>query len=240
MKTVFITGANTGIGFETARQLAQLGHFVYLGCRDQAKGLAAINKLRHLGLSNAEMIEIDIADIGSVTKAKKELESKIEALDILINNAGITGDQPQNISASPIENFRKVFDTNYFGTIQTTQQLIPLLKKSRQPVIVNVASELGSLTMHTSLERNPDWDIYNAYGSSKTAVNSFTVMLANEFSDTNFKINSVTPGYTATELNDYKGTKTVEEGAGPIVKCAMLDKDGPTGKFFKDGGEVPW
>ena len=240
MKTVLITGANTGIGFETARQMAQLGYFVYLGCRDPEKGLAAVNKLRGLGISNAEMLEIDIANIDSVIKAKQELESKIVALDILINNAATTGDQPQNISAGTIENLRKVFDTNYFGTIQTTQQFIPLLKKSAIPVIVNVSSEVGSLTMHTSPGRNPNWDLYNAYGSSKTAVNSFTVMLANEFRDTNFKINSVTPGYTATALNQYKGIKTVEEGARPIVKCATLDKDGPTGKFFRDGGEVPW
>lgn len=161
-------------------------------------------------------------------------------MDILINNASTTGDQPQNLSASAIENLRTVFDTNYFGTIQTTQQFIPLLKKSILPVIVNVTIEVGSLTMHTSPGRNPNWDLYNAYGSSKTAVNSFTVMLANEFRDTNFKINSVTPGYTATELNQHKGIKTVEEGARPIGKCATLDKDGPTGKFFKDGGEVPW
>ena len=240
MKTVLITGANKGIGFETAKQLAQLGYFVFLGSRDKVKGIDAINKLNGLGLSNVETIEIDVANINSIKQAKHELETKIEALDVLINNAAITGEQPQNISTFDIEILKKVFDTNYFGTIQTTQQFIPLLKKSNLPIIINVSSEVGSLTMHTSPGRSPNWDFYNAYGSSKTALNSFTVMLANEFRDTHFKVNSVTPGYTATDLNDHKGIKKVEDGAKPIVRLATLNMDGPTGKFFREEGEVPW
>jgi NAD(P)-dependent dehydrogenase (short-subunit alcohol dehydrogenase family) len=240
MRTVLITGANKGIGFETARQLAQLSYFVYLGCRQVANGVEAINKLKSMGIQNVEAIQIDISDKASVAQAKASLAAKIESLDVLINNAAITGGQPQNISTSDIEIYRKVFDTNYFGTIQTTQQFIPLLEKSALPIIINVASEVGSLTMHSSEGRNPNWDFYHAYGSSKTAVNSFTVMLANELRNTNFKINSITPGYTATDLNDHKGTKTIEEGAKPIVKLATMDSDGPTGKFFREEGEVPW
>jgi NAD(P)-dependent dehydrogenase (short-subunit alcohol dehydrogenase family) len=240
MRTVLITGANKGIGFETARQLAQLGYFVYLGSREIANGIEAVNKLNSIGLHNIETIQIDVSDKTSVINAKKELESKIELLDILINNAAITGEQPQNISTCDIEKYRKVFDTNYFGAIQTTQQFIPLLQKSALPIIINVSSEVGSLTMHTSEGRNPNWDFFNAYGSSKTALNSFTVMLANEFKNTNFKVNSVTPGYTATDLNDHKGIKTVEQGAKPIVKLAIMHSDGPTGKFFREEGEVPW
>ena len=240
MKNVLITGANKGIGFETARQLAQLGYFVYLGSRDINNGIEAVRKLKSMGLQNVDTIQIDVSDKASVMKAREELGLKIESLDILINNAAITGEQPQNISATDVEIYRKVFDTNYFGTIQTTQQFIPLLQKSILPVIINVASEVGSLTMHTSEGRNPNWDFYNAYGSSKTAVNSFTVMLANEFRSTNFKINSVTPGHTATDLNDHKGIKTVEQGAKPIVKLATMNADGPTGKFFREEGEVPW
>jgi NAD(P)-dependent dehydrogenase (short-subunit alcohol dehydrogenase family) len=239
-KTALITGANKGIGFETAKQLAQLGYFVYLGCRDKTKGTEAINKLKDLGISNVEMIEIDVTKSNSIERAKLVLETKIGVLDVLINNSAITGEQPQNITTFNIEKLRKVFDTNYFGVIETTQQFIPLLMKSNLPIIVNVSSEVGSLTMHTSSGRNPNWDFYNAYGSSKTALNSFTVMLANEFRNTNFKINSVTPGYTATSLNDYMGIKTVEEGAMPIVKLATLNNDGPTGKFFRAEGEVPW
>ena len=239
MKTVLITGANKGIGFETAKQLAQLGYFVYLGSRDKTRGLDAINKLKGLGISNVASIEIDVTDINSIKRAKQELETKTGALDVLINNAGIGGELPQNISAGDIENLRKVFETNFFGAVQTTQQFISLLKKSTGPVIVNVSSELGSLTIHNDTQ-NPNYVMYDAYSCSKTALNAFTVMLANEFKNTNFKINSVTPGYTATDLNQFKGIKTAEQGAKSIVKYATLNNDGATRKFFKDEVEIPW
>jgi len=238
MKTVLITGANKGIGFETAKQMAQLGYFVYLGSRDKARGLDAISKLKEMGISNVECIEIDITNIHSVIQAKHELESKTEGLDILINNAGIAGEMPQNISTGDMQNLRKVFETNFFGTVQTTQQFIPLLQKSNEPVIVNVSSELGSLTIHNR-RQNPNYELFDAYSCSKTALNAFTVMLANEFRNTNFKINSVTPGYTATDFNQYKGLQTVEQGAKFIVNYATLDTDGVTGGFFKEL-EIPW
>ena len=238
MKIALITGANKGIGFETARQMAQSGYFVYLGSRDRAKGLDAVNRLKALGISNAELIEIDVADIRSIKKARQELEPRIEALDVLINNAGIAGDLPQNLSTGNIENLRQVFETNFFGAVQTTQEFIPLLKKSNQPRIVNVSSELGSITVH-STTRNPNYEIYAAYSCSKTALNAFTVMLANEFRNTNFKINSVTPGYTATDLNQHRGLQTAEQAAKVIVRGATLDSEGPTGKFFKEQ-EIPW
>jgi NAD(P)-dependent dehydrogenase (short-subunit alcohol dehydrogenase family) len=240
MKTVLITGANKGIGFETAKQMAQLGYFVYLGSRDKAKGLDAINKLKDLGISNVESIEIDVTNINSIKQAKRELENKIEILDVLINNAGISGERPQNASGIELENLRKVFETNFFGAIQTTQQFIDLLKKSNEPRIVNVSSELGSLVAQS----NPDWEFYDnkltAYCSSKTALNAFTIMLAYEFKDTNFKINSVSPGYTATDLNQYRGTQSVAQGASVIVKYATLDKNGATGKFYNEEGETAW
>lgn len=238
MKTVFITGANKGIGFETAKQLAQSGYFVYLGSRDKAKGTDAVNKLKDAGLSNIETIEIDVTNINSIKQAKQDLENKIDTLDILINNAGISGEQPQNISTGEMENLRKVFETNFFGAVQTTQQFIDLLKKSNKPVIVNVSSELGSLALHNNT-RNPNYEIYDAYSCSKAALNAFTVVLANEFRNTKFKINSVTPGYTATDLNQHKGIQTVEQGAKSIVKYATLDDDGPTAGFFKEK-EIPW
>ena len=239
MKTVLITGANKGIGFETARQLAQLGYFVYLGSRDKIKGLDALEKLKALGTNNVDYVEIDVTDIDSIKKAKQELESKIDVLDVLINNAGISGGQPQNMSSLEIENLRKVFDTNFFGAVQTTQEFIPLLKKSGEPRIVNVSSGLGSLTVHSTTQ-NLNFALYDAYSCSKTALNAFTVMLANEYSDTNFKINSVTPGYTATDLNQHKGTQTAEQGAKIIVKYATVDNSGPTGKFLKEDGEIDW
>lgn len=239
MKIVLITGANKGIGFETAKQLAQLGYFVYLGSRDKTKGLEAKEKLKASGIKNADCIEIDVTNIDSIKSARKKLENKVQQLDVLINNAGISGEMPQTISTYEIDNLRKVFDTNFFGAVQTTQQFIPLLKKSNEPRIVNVSSGLGSLAIHSNTQ-NSNFKIYDAYSISKTALNAFTVMLANEFKDINFKINCVTPGYTATDLNHFKGTQTVEQAAKVIVKYATVDNDGPTGKFFKEDGAVDW
>lgn len=239
MKRVFITGANKGIGFETAKQLAELGYNVYIGSRDKSKGLEAVEKLKASGLTEVDCIEIDVTDIRSIASAKQELENKTPCLDILINNAGIAGKQPQHISAGEIENLREVFETNFFGAVQTTQQFIGLLKRSSGPRIINVSSHLSSLTVHGS-SQNPNHRIYDAYSSSKTALNAFTVLLAKEFQDTNFKINSVAPGYTATSLNQFKGTQTTAEAAQVIVKYAVLDSDGPTGKLFGKDGEIAW
>ena len=240
MKTVFITGANKGIGFETAKQMAKLGYFVYLGSRDKMKGLDAINKLKSSGISNVELIEIDVTNISSIKKAKQELEKHIDVLDVLINNAGIAGVMPQTVSEGKIENLRNVFETNFFGVVQVTQEFIELLKKADQPRIVNVTTELSSLTNHS----DPNWIFAQfkpaAYGPSKTALNAYTVMLAAELKDTNFKVNCVCPGYTATDFNNHQGTKTVEQGATAIVKYATLDKDGATGKFFNEEGEIAW
>lgn len=239
MKNVLITGANKGIGFEVARQLAQSGYFVYMGSRDKIKGQDAIKKLKDMGISNAEFIELDVTNIDSIQKAEQRLESKVDSLDVLINNAGISGAQPQRMSSIKIEDLRKVFDTNFFGAVQTTQQFIPLLKKSDEPRIVNVSSGLGSLTIHGNTQ-NSNFEAYDAYSCSKTALNAFTLMLANEFKNTNFKINSVTPGYTATDLNHFRGTQTAAQGAKAIVKYATIDNDGPTGKFLNEDGEVDW
>lgn len=240
MKTILITGANKGIGFETAKQLAQLGHRVFLGSRDKKQGQAAIEALKKLGLLTVELVEIDVSNIHSIQQARQTLEAKIDGLDVLINNAGIAGDLPQNISTGSMDNLRKVFDTNFFGAVQTTQQFIPLLKKSARPIILNVSSELGSLTMHSSPDRTPNWVNFDAYACSKAALNAFTLVLSNELKNNNIRVNSVTPGYTATDLNQHKGIKTAEQGAAPIVKWATQGKEEITGKFFKDGGEVPW
>jgi len=240
MKNVLITGANKGIGFETARQLAMLNCFVYLGCRDKEKGLEAIRKLNELGITNVEAIVIDVTDINSVGRAREELETKINALNVLINNAAIAGDESQDFVNGNLENLRRIFDTNFFGAVQTTQEFLPLLRKSGGASIINVSSEVGSIALRTGAGRNTNRDKYNAYGASKTALNAFTVMLANELFDTGIRVNSVTPGYTATDLNQFQGAKTVEQGAVPIVKLATETNPAITAKFFKDSGEVPW
>ena len=240
MKNVLVTGANKGIGFEVAKQMAELGYFIYLGCRNEQNGSEAISKLRALNISNVELLQIDVSDLNSVKEAASKLASKIDALDILINNAGISGSRPQNISVCDISVLKDVFNTNYFGAIQTTQAMLPLLEKAKQPVIVNVSSELGSLAMQTSEGRNPNWDNFHVYGSSKTALNAFTILLAHEFRNSKFRINSVTPGFTATGLNGFTGFKTAAQGAKPIVRTAIIGSDGPSGKFFKEEGEAPW
>jgi len=240
MKSALITGANKGIGFETAKQLAKLGYFVYLGSRDTSKGLEAVEKLKAMDLKNVDYVKLDVTDINSIKSAREEIGVKTQQLDVLINNAGIRGDVPQPASKVPIDRLRLVFETNFFGTVQVTQEFMDLLKKADQPRIVNVTSDLASLTNHS----DPTWKFYPfksaAYSPSKTALNAYTVMLAFELKDTNFKVNCVNPGHTATDFNNYKGEKTVEQGASVIVKYATLDKDSATGKFFSEEGETAW
>ncbi|KAA9037178.1 SDR family oxidoreductase [Ginsengibacter hankyongi] len=245
MKTVFITGANKGIGFETAKQFAQKDYYVYLGSRDIGKGIQAISELNNEGLQNVETIEIDVSNDASIEKASKTLEEKISKLDILINNAGIRGDFPQYPSTANVGMIRKVYNTNLFGTIKVIQSFLPLLKLSPAPRIVNITSGLASLTLHN----DPGWKYYPikgaAYGPSKTALNAYTIALAYELRDTPFKVNVVDPGYTATDFNQHRRTKDVSEAAAFIIKYATIGDDGPSGKYFSDDNnpltfESPW
>jgi NAD(P)-dependent dehydrogenase (short-subunit alcohol dehydrogenase family) len=234
MKNTLITGANKGIGFETARLLAQRGYFVFMGSRDERRGRDAIHRLKDQDIQNVDLLLIDVTRIDSIREARQELETRIDALDLLINNAAIAGPQPQHIATIDMKDLRDVFETNFFGAIQTTQQFLPMLDRSPNPMIINVSSELGSLTRHSSPQRNPNWDLYDAYGSSKTALNAFTVALANAYRDTKFRINSVTPGFSATDLNGFQGLQTAEQGADYIVNFVTRGADAPTGKFFKE------
>ena len=247
MKTVLITGANKGIGFETARQLLQQGYYVYLGCRAIEKGRQAVDQLRAESLNQVEPVVIDVNDSDSIKAARAVVGGKTPVLDVLINNAGIAGAPPlpQTALDTDISVFRQVFETNYFGVIEVTQAFIDLLRQSPEPRIVNVTSGLGSLT----LQDDPAWKYYQVkpagYVSSKAALNGYTLILAHNLRDTSFKVNAVDPGYTATDFNNHSGPGTVPDAAGRVVKAATFGPDGPTGKFFSDDnapetGISPW
>lgn len=245
MKKALITGANRSIGFEAARQLLKKGYYVYLGSRTLANGQEAVDKLHVEGLKNVEAIELDVSSDESVKNARTEMGTKTDILDVLINNAGISGGFPQPAQTANIDTFKEVFDTNVFGVVRVTQAFMDLLQKSDEPRIVNVTSGLGSLTLHT----DPTWKYYAVkgaiYAPSKAALNMYTITLAYELRDTPFKVNVVDPGYTATDFNHHSGPGTVEDAAARLVKCATIAADGPTGQFFSDDnnaetGISPW
>ena len=235
-----VTGGNKGIGFATAKQLLELGYFVYVGARDEKKGLEAVQQLNAAGYKSAALLVIDVADINSVKAAAELIYERNGNLDVLVNNAAIGGPQPQSAGKLDIATLREVYDTNFFGLVQVTQAMLPLLQKSPAPRIVNVSSELGSLGYHYRDKSEYFASNLMAYSTSKTAVNAFTLMLANEMQQTPFKINSVTPGYTATDLTDHTGSQTPDEAAKVLVKYATLDQDGPSGQFFGSAGRMFW
>ena len=241
MKTVLITGANQGIGLAVASILAADGdnYQVYIGSRDPAKGEAAVKQLQLAGARHLSCLQLDVTDLASVQSAAQQLAKEINTLDILINNAAIAGDQEQRIHVGSLDNLRAIFETNFFGAVQVTCAFLPLLEKAALPVIVNVSSELGSL--HTHLQTGgTNYRLYDAYSASKTALNALTVLLAQQLSDKPFKINSVTPGYTATNLNHYQGANTPEAAANVIIQYATIGPDGPTGGFFGRQGAIQW
>ena len=235
MTTTLITGANKGLGFETARQLIAAGHTVYLGSRDAERGRRAAEQL------GARLVLLDTTDDASVEAAAKAVEAD-GGLDVLINNAGIEERGAGNsvIAAADVtaDLMRKTFETNVFGTVRVTHAFLPLLQRSTAPVVVNVSSGLASLTRVTA----PDTPTYAypgvAYPASKTAVNMITVQYAKAFPT--MRINAVEPGYTKTDLNGNTGIQTVEQGAGIIVRMAQVAPDGPTGGYFDAEGTLPW
>lgn len=244
MKSAFITGANKGIGFETAKQLLQKGLYVYLGSRNLENGLKAVAQLKAEGFTNVEAIPIDVTDDQSVNNARAAIGGKTDSLDILINNAGISGVKfdehgnfiPHTWSATEatIGTFKEVYETNLYGVVRVTQAFLDLLKKSPEPRIVMVSSTVGSLTLQT----DPNWGAYTygkfaVYGSSKSALNMYTVHLAYELRDTPFKVNMVDPGYTKTNFTGYNGGE-VATAATRIAKYALIGPEGVTGKFFSE------
>jgi NAD(P)-dependent dehydrogenase (short-subunit alcohol dehydrogenase family) len=245
MKSVLITGANRSIGLETAKQLSEKGLLVYLGSRDLQKGEAIVKELNEKGFQNIQAIEIDVTQPDSISAAKDLIRKEQGKLDILINNAGILGVNPQTAAETSISDIQSVFDTNFFGVISVTQAFLELLKKSESPRISNITSGLGSLTLHN----DPSWKYYHvkgaAYGPSKSALNAYTTVLAYELKDSPFKVNAIDPGYTATDFNQHSGPGSVESAASFIIKHTLTDENAPTGQFYSndiedESGISPW
>ncbi|MFE3225924.1 SDR family NAD(P)-dependent oxidoreductase [Nocardia sp. NPDC059228] len=233
MTTTLITGANKGLGFETARQLVAAGHTVYVGSRDAERGRLAAAEI------GARSVQLDVTDDASVAAAAKIIEAD-GGLDVLVNNAGIDieGNGAVDLAEVTADMMRTVFDTNVFGVVRVVHAFLPLLRQSTAPVIVNVSSSLASMAGGTT----PGTHTYAypglSYPASKTALNRITVQYAKAFPD--IRINAVEPGYTATDLNAHAGRQTVEEGAEIIVRMAQVPQNGPTGGYFDASGTLPW
>lgn len=253
MPTALISGANKGLGFATARLLGGKGIAIWLGSRSEERGRRAEAELRSEGI-DARFLKLDVADPASIAAAAREIEARSDVLDMLINNAGVmdegspSPDRPSRPSAVPFAPLALTYATNVFGPILTIQALLPLLRRSPSPRIVNVSSRLGSFGHQTDPEWPARWVNKLGYSSSKAALNMATVMFAYELRDTPIKVNAVSPGTIATDLNgvgadklaDRPGFIPVEEGAALVAECALIPDDGPSGKFFGPGGELPW
>lgn len=236
-KIALITGANKGIGLEVARQLGKAGWIILLGARNAERGRAAQLKLKAESL-DVRFVELDVTQPRIISLAASEIQEQFGRLDVLVNNAGIADSHDGPPSTASVEAVARIMDTNFFGTVSVTQAMLPLIRKSAAGKIINVSSGLGSLARHG----NPAWDTrYEVlgYSSSKAALNMFTVQLAFELKKEGIEVNSVGPGYTATDLNEHRGHQTVEQGAAEIVRLALLER-GPTGGFLETAGSIPW
>lgn len=235
-KVALITGANKGLGLETARQLAGLGYEVLLGARKEAEGKAAAASIG----DHAHFIPLDMSNSTTFQAAAKWIEEKFGKLDVLVNNAGVGPDNGMKPSQVPIELVRQSFETNVFALVEITQILLPLLRKSQAGRIVNVSSVLGSLTLNSDFAAQlGDWRSFG-YNGSKAAVNMFTATLAYEVKDTPIKVNSAHPGWVKTDLGGEGATLEVADGAKTSVRLATLPADGPTGGFFHMNDSLPW
>ncbi len=240
-KTALITGANKGIGLETARQLGQKNITVLVGARDISKGKAAAGELAREGI-DAHFVELDVSDPASVKKAAAQVEQEFGRLDILVNNAGVMKDNTEKkVSEQSLETWRETFATNVLGLIATTNAFLPLLRKSNAGRIVNLSSILGSIEFHAT----PGSPVYDnkdapAYNVSKSAVNAYTVQLAHELRDTTLKVNAAHPGWVKTEMGGEGAMMEIVDGAKTSVTLATIGQDGPNGVFVHMGDALPW
>ena len=234
MTITLITGANKGLGFETARQLVAAGHTVYAAARDADRGRVAADKL------GARFVQLDVTDDASVAAAADFVRTDSGGLDVLVNNAGIAGAGKlgERIGELTGDELINTFDTNLFGAVRVTNAFLPLLRAGTSPVVVNVSSGLGSIALCADPSRVESGVVALDYNSSKTALVMVTTQYAKAFPAIRF--NAVDPGYTATDLNGHSGPQTIEEGAEILVRMATIGPDGPTGGFFDRHGTVAW
>lgn len=236
-QTALITGANKGIGYETAAGLGRLGWNVGIGARDRGRRDDAVARLRSDGI-DAFAVPLDVTDDESVKAAAAQLSER-GGLDVLVNNAAITGGPPVPPTATNLDVVRAVVETNVLGVVRVTNAMLPLLRRSSSARIVNMSSSVGSLT----LQSDPGVELGVgdlAYTTSKTFLNAVTVQYAKELSGSGILINAGCPGYVATELNGFSGYRTPIEASAIAIRLATLPSDGPSGGFFNDEGVIPW
>jgi NAD(P)-dependent dehydrogenase (short-subunit alcohol dehydrogenase family) len=241
-----VTGANKGIGLQIAKDLAARGFTVLVGSRNLAHGETAAKTVG----AGARAIQLDVTNQGSIKAAAERIGSELGRLDVLVNNAGIAqagkaGRSFEEVVKSnkpgtaSLEEVRALFETNVFGVMAVTQAMLPLLREAPAGRIVNVSSSSGSLTLNAD-PSFPYRAVFGNYSVSKAALNAVTLAFALELESTRIKVNAACPGFTATDLNDFRGTRTVEQGAREPVRLALLDENGPTGTFSDEAGRVPW
>lgn len=246
-KIALVTGANTGVGFQIAKALIKNNYIVFVGARDLAKGKDAASQFGE----NAIAIELDVTKQNTISAAVEEIQQKFGRLDLLVNNAAIShagkpGRTVEEVVASnrssiaSLDEMHAVWETNVFGVVAVTQAFIPLLKSAKTAHVVNVSSGIGSLTLNSNPEFPFRFGFDVVYGASKTALNAITVAFSIELEAANIRVNAVSPGYTATALNNFQGTDSVEQGAKEPIRIA-LDESSATGQFTGPNQEVyPW
>jgi len=235
--TALVTGANKGIGYEIAAGLARLGFRVGVGARDTGRREEAVEKLRADGL-DVFGVPLDVTEDATVAAAAAQLE-QLGGLDVLVNNAAITGGMPQEPTKVSAEQVLAVVDTNVVGVIRVTNAMLPLLRRAASPRIVNVSSTVGSLTLQTA-QAEALGPISAAYSPTKSYLNAITIQYAKELAGTRILVNAGCPGFVATDLNGHRGIRTPEQGAAIFLELATLPDDGPSGTFRDDTGIQPW
>jgi NAD(P)-dependent dehydrogenase (short-subunit alcohol dehydrogenase family) len=241
-----ITGANKGIGLQIAKDISAYGFTVLVGSRNLEAGEMAAKSVG----DDARAVQLDVTDQASIAAAAERIRNELGRLDVLVNNAGIShADMPGRsfeevvasgrLSAASLDEVRAVFETNVFGVIAVTQAMLPLLREAPAARIVNVASSGGSLTLNSD-STNPHRSMFGTYSASKAAANAVTVAFAADLETAGIKVNAACPGFTATDLNYFRGTRTVEQAAHEPVRLALIDANGPTGTFSNEDGPLPW